>query len=171
MFSRLTYIRPAKTAKEDSMTDQDLAAQIISLTATLYRVSCGLLHSEADREDAVQTAIEKAWRKAKSLRDESKLKPWLIRILINECYSIGRRRLREIPTETLPDAIAPEHGDDGLREALTALPQIVRLPIVLHYMEGFTIAQIASLLHCPKGTVLSRMDRGRKQLKDLLIRG
>jgi DNA-directed RNA polymerase specialized sigma24 family protein len=38
-------------------------------------------------------------------------------------------------------------------------------------MEGFTIGQIASLLHCPKGTVLSRMDRGRKQLKDLLIRG
>ncbi len=153
------------------MTDQDLGTRIISLTATLYQVSCSLLHSEADREDAVQAAIEKAWRKARSLREESKLKPWLIRILINECYSIGRRRFREIPTETIPESIAPEHGeDDDLHEALTKLPQIVRLPIVLHYMEGFTIAQIASILRCPKGTVLSRMDRGRKQLKNLLLK-
>lgn len=148
-----------------------MGTRIVSLTATLYRVSCSLLHSEADREDAVQAAIEKAWHKARSLRDESKLKPWLIRILINECYSIGRRHLREIPTDTIPESIAPEHGeDDDLREALTKLSQIVRLPIVLHYMEGFTIAQIASMLRCPKGTVLSRMDRGRKQLKNLLLR-
>lgn len=153
------------------MTDQDLGTRIISLTAALYRVSCSLLHSEADREDAVQAAIEKAWLKAKSLREDSKLKPWLIRILINECFSIGRRRIREIPTETLPETIAPDHReDDDLREALMTLPQIVRLPIVLHYMEGFTIAQIASMLRCPKGTVLSRMDRGRKQLKNLLLR-
>lgn len=46
------------------MTDQDLGTRIVSLTATLYRVSCSLLHSEADREDAVQAAIEKAWHKA-----------------------------------------------------------------------------------------------------------
>ncbi len=153
------------------MTDQDLGTCIISLTATLYRVSCSLLHSQADREDAVQTAIEKAWRKAKSLREESKLKPWLTRILINECYTIGRRRFREIPTETVPEAAIPDNQEaDDLREALMALPQIVRLPIVLHYMEGFTIVQIASMLRCPKGTVLSRMDRGRKQLKDLLLK-
>lgn len=151
------------------MTDQDLGTRIISLTATLYRVSCSLLHSQADREDAVQAAIEKAWRKAKSLREESKLKPWLTRILINECYTIGRKRFREIPTQTLPEAAIPDNQEaDDLREALMALPQIVRLPIVLHYMEGFTIVQIAAMLRCPKGTVLSRMDRGRKQLKDLL---
>ena len=153
------------------MTDQDLGTRIIALTATLYRVSCSLLKTEADREDAVQAAIEKAWRKAKSLRDESKLQPWLLRILINECYSIGRRRIREIPTDTLPEPAMPDHGEeDDLHEALMALPQIVRLPIVLHYMEGFTIVQISSMLHCPKGTVLSRMDRGRKHLKSLLLR-
>ena len=153
------------------MTDQDLGTRIIALTATLYRVSFSLLHSEADREDAVQAAIEKAWRKAKSLRDESKLKPWLIRILINECYTIGRRRFREIPTDALPEAAIPDCAEAAdLREALMALPQTVRLPIMLHYMEGFSILEIAAMLRCPKGTVLSRMDRGRKQLKDLLLK-
>ena len=76
------------------MNEQELGHRIVTLTATLYRVSCGLLRSEADREDAVQAAIEKAWVKAHSLRDEGRLKPWLVRILINECYSLLRRKGR-----------------------------------------------------------------------------
>ena len=151
------------------MTDQDLGTRIIALTATLYRVSCGLLSTEADREDAVQAAIEKAWKKAKGLRNEAKLNPWLIRILINECYGIGRRRKREFPVETLPETAAPDHEDARyLRDALLLLSPLLRIPLVLHYMEGFSVLEIASLLHCPRGTVLSRMDRGRKQLKDFL---
>ena len=55
-----------------------------------------------------------------------------------------------------------------LADALLCLPPQVRIPLVLHYMEGFSILEIASMLNCPKGTVLSRLDRGRKQLKDLL---
>lgn len=151
------------------MTEQDLGMQIIALTATLYRVSYSLLFTEADREDAVQTAIEKAWKKAKSLRDDKKLKPWLIRILINECHSILRRRKREIPMEALPETALPDHEDARfLHDALLLLSPEVRIPLVLHYMEGFSVMEIASLLHCPRGTVLSRMDRGRKQLKTLL---
>lgn len=151
------------------MTEQDLGTRIIALTAALYRVSCSLLSTEADREDAVQAAIEKAWRKAKGLRDETKLKPWLVRILINECHNIGRRRKREIPVEALPErASRGEEDAHLLADTLLCLPPQVRIPLVLHYMEGFSILEIASMLNCPKGTVLSRLDRGRKQLKDLL---
>ena len=152
------------------MNEQELGRRIVALTAALYRVSCGLLRSEADREDAVQAAIEKAWVKAHSLRDEGRLKPWLVRILINECYSLLRRKGREIPVEELPDQAAP-YADTAyeVREAVLALPADLRLPIVLHYMEGFSIREIASALRCPIGTVLSRMNRGRKQLKDLLM--
>ena len=68
------------------MNEQELGERIVALTPLLYHVSYGLLRNEADREDAVQSAIEKAWRKASLLRDENKLKPWLTRILINECH-------------------------------------------------------------------------------------
>ena len=148
------------------MQDNNLADQIISLTGTLHRVSCGMLARQADREDAVQAAIEKAWRKAATLRDPAKLKPWLIRVLINECHNIGRKASREMPMDILPEAATPDTSStDGLREAVMALGELERMPILLHYMEGFSVAEIAVALRCPKGTVLSRMDRARKHLR------
>ena len=89
------------------MDRQELGQRIVDWTPLLYHVACGLLSGESDREDAVQSAIEKAWRKADSLREPNKLKPWLVRILVNECHEVLRRRKREIPTETLPEESAP----------------------------------------------------------------
>ena len=149
------------------MDKQEMGRQIVALTGTLYRVSYSLLRSEADREDAVQSAIEKGWEKAASLRDESRLRPWLIRILVNECYTILRRYGREYPVEAPRDdaALTADPYDSTLRDEILALPEELRLPIVLHYMEGFPIRDIASALRCPKGTVLSRMNRGRNLIK------
>ena len=146
---------------------QELGPKIIALTDTLYRVSCGLLRNEADREDAVQSAIEKAWRKAAFLRDEQKLKPWMTKILVHECYTILRKTKREIPTDALPETGGVFTNE--ICEAVLTLPEVLRLPIMLHYMEGFSIREISSALKCPQGTVLSRMNRGRKQLKNLLV--
>jgi len=151
------------------MDRQELGQQIIALTSTLYPISYSLLRSEADREDAVQSAIEKGWRKAATLRDERKLKPWLVRILVNECYSILRKNRREFPAETLYTQAEPANpANAALRDEILALPEALRLPIVLHYMEGFSIQEIASALRCPKGTVLSRMNRGRIMIKQNL---
>jgi len=148
------------------MDKQELGQRIVALTGTLYHISYSLLRSEADREDAVQSAIEKGWRKAAALRDERKLKPWLVRILINECYTILRRNSREFPAEMSCNPAAPApNRDSALRDEILALPEPLRLPIVLHYMEGFSIKDIASALRCPQGTVLSRMNRGRSILK------
>lgn len=148
------------------MTDAEFAARVIAMQDTLYRVSTTILPRLCDREDAVQSAIEKAWRKADSLREPDKLKPWLVRILVNECHEVLRRRKREIPTETLPEESAPPPQEQReLRELVMSLPENERLPIVLHYLEGFSVREIAAALRCPKGTVLSRMSRGRRQLK------
>ena len=76
------------------MDRQELGQRIVDWTPLLYHVACGLLSGESDREDAVQSAIEKAWRKADSLREPDKLKPWLVRILVNECHEVLRRRKR-----------------------------------------------------------------------------
>ena len=76
------------------MTSERFAQEIVALTDTLYRVSYSILRQRCDREDAVQNCLEKAWKKRKSLRDERYLKTWLVRILINECYDIHRRRQR-----------------------------------------------------------------------------
>lgn len=149
------------------MNAADMGQRIIGMTDTLYRVSASLLRSEHDREDAVQSAIEIALRRAAMLREDDKLRSWMIRILVNECYAIMRRSKREVPAETIPDATAPEEISD-LRRAVDALPTGLRLPVVLHYMEGFSTKEIARIMRLPKGTVHSRMNKARKVLRDIL---
>ncbi len=148
------------------MTHDDFAARIIAMQGTLYRVTCSILHDHADREDAVQSAIEKAWRKLPSLREESRLQHWMVRILINECYAILRRQKRETPVDTFPDVPAPAGADVDLYQFFTALPDTLRLTMVLHYVEGYEVKEIARMLRLPAGTVKSRLMRGREKLKE-----
>ena len=150
------------------MTNDEFAERIVGMTQTLYRVCYAMLPQAADREDAVQECLKKAWEKRGSLRDERYLQTWVIRILINECHNIQRRAKREAPAEALPDRPAPEGADRELHDALLHLETKLRLPIVLHYMEGYSVAEIARMLRLPAGTVKSRMLRGRKALKDML---
>ena len=147
------------------MTNEDFAARIVEMQGTLYRVTCAILHEHADREDAVQSAIEKAWRKRAMLRDNSRLKPWVVRILVNECYALLRRQKRETPVESLPDSPAPETADPDLYRFFTELPDTLRLTMVLHYVEGYEVKEIAHMLRLPVGTVKTRLMRGREKLK------
>ena len=78
------------------MTKEAFTGGITAMTKTLYRVSCGLLRGEADREDAVQETILRAWEKLDTLKHEEFFQTWVVRILINECRSIGRQRGRVI---------------------------------------------------------------------------
>lgn len=148
------------------MTNEDFAARILSVQGTLYRVTCTLLRDHADREDAVQSAIEKAWRKRGLLRDETRWKPWVTRILVNECHTILRRQKRETPVETIPDAPAPEGSDPDLYRFFTGLPDALRLTMVLHYLEGYSIREVARIQRIPASTVKSRLMRGREKMKE-----
>ena len=148
------------------MTNDDFAARIIQMQGTLYRVTCAILRDHADREDAVQSAIEKAWRKRGLLRDKSKMQPWVTRILVNECYSILRHQARVTPIETLPDGPAPEGADPDLYRFFTTLPDALRLTMVLHYLEGWDVKDVARIQRLPVNTVKSRLMRGREKLKE-----
>ncbi len=148
------------------MTNEDFADRIVAMQGTLYRVTCSILREHADREDAVQSAIEKAWRKLGSLRDESRLKSWMVRILINECYTILRHQKRETPVETIPDSPAPESADPDLYRFFAGLPETLRLTMVLYYVEGYDVKEIAKILRIPTGTVKTRLLRGREKMKE-----
>jgi RNA polymerase sigma-70 factor (ECF subfamily) len=128
------------------LNEHTLEARILAHADLLWRVGCGILRSPQDREDAVQS-----------------------RVMINECYSLLRKKQREIPVERLPET-AEETSPDALilRDALERLPPAQRLPLILHYFEGFSIREVAGILRLPQGTVLSRMQRGREKLKELL---
>ena len=150
------------------MTTEVFAQRIVEMQPTLYRISYSLLRKSHDRDDAVQECIRKAWEKQARLRDDRTMKAWVSRILINECYNILRRSCRESPSEGLPEAKRPPDAHPALHDAVLCLPDKLRLPVVLHYMEGYELAEIAGMLRLPGGTVKTRLMRARKQLRELL---
>lgn len=153
------------------MTSDEFARRVTGMTGMtgmLYRVSRTMLASGADREDAVAEAIRRAWEKRGSLRDERYLETWVVRILINVCRNVCRRRGREVPVETLPEREAPRAGNPELRGAVLQLPESLRLPIMLHYTEGYEVSEISRMLRLPSGTVKTRMRKARLLLRTML---
>lgn len=151
------------------MTKHDFTEYVLAQEQTLYRVSRAMLRQEADQKDAVQETVAKAWAKLGSLRDERYFATWLTRILINECTNITRRRKRIVLMRDWEEDALKAHAEfaepTGIDEALDALPEKLRLPTVLHYMEGFSLLEIRELLHLPLGTVKSRLHDARITLK------
>ena len=149
------------------MTGDAFAKAVTEMVQTLYRVSCSQLSIEADREDAVQETLRRAWEKRASLKNDDYLRTWVIRILLNVCHDIQRERKRMIPTDVFPENASPARNDMDLRGCLLQLEERERIPVLLHYIEGYDVKQIASILRIPQGTVKSRLSRGRSQLKSI----
>ena len=146
------------------MEEERFVSEVRAMERTLYRVARGYLRTWDECADAVQEALCKAWDKRKHV-DESYFRPWLTRIVINECHNIGRRKKRLIPVaeperEPVPEPVLPE-----LADALDTLPEKLRLPLTLHYLEGFSVEEIARILRIPAGTVKSRLHQARSQLR------
>lgn len=142
---------------------QTFTALTLEAENTLYRVAWSILRNDADAEDAVQEAVLRAWEKLDSLREPQYFRTWLTRILIRECYRLRRAGGRIIPLEELPETAAPDKGE--VWNELQSLPEPLRLPVLLHYVEGYSVAETGALLRIPAGTVKSRLSRARSILR------
>lgn len=151
--------------------DQDtFARKVTDMQGGLYRVAASYLRGESDRLDAVSEAITRAWEKRHTLRDERLFRTWITRILIRECVNIQRRQKRSVPVDALPEA-ASEPEDErlgALREALAQLPQRQRTMIVLHYMEGYDVREVARIMGTTKSAVCAGLSRARTRLRETM---
>lgn len=148
------------------MDNEAFTRAILDMSDTLYRVAATQLRQRADQEDAVQECLRRAWEKRHRLREERYVQTWVIRILLNECHRMQRRMARTLPAEDIP-AIHRDEGSE-LKDVLCLVEERYRTPILLHYIEGYGIAETAAMLRIPQGTVKSRLARGRKALKAIL---
>ena len=137
--------------------------------AALYRMAVSILRSPPDAEDAVQQALLNAWA-ARKKASPGLEKAWLMRIVINESLTILRKRRRTLPTEDFPALAAPEADDSAaaLHAAIRALPESLRTPLLLKYMEGMTEKEVAAALALPLSAVKNRLFRARKALQKAL---
>ena len=165
--------------------DRDAFDQLIRPRVDrLYRMAYAITRNEPDARDATQDACVLAWRELPRLRDRAKFDAWLSQILVNAARGVVRRtirvRVRELPMQSgPPDApVRREHGApaetdafadaDAIRRAFTRLDGNTRALLVLHYVEGAPLAQIARATGSPLGTVKWRLSNARKALERAL---
>lgn len=147
------------------MKQAEFAWRIEDVRVRLFKTAMLYLNNEADAMEAVDEAVYKALRGLKRLRDDTLFDTWITRILINECCNELRRRKRTVPMEQLPE----QAGEDGeqlpLRQAIEALPKEMKDVVILRFFSGYTLAQTASILQIPEGTVSTRQRSTLKRLK------
>ena len=150
------------------MDKREFSQRVLAMENRLYRVSCGLLKNPQDRLDAAQEAVIRAWERIGSLRKPEFFETWLTRILINVCYDMLRGRRNVVPLDALAEQPAPEGADRELHAAIQKLNGDLRIVVVLHYMEGYKLREVADLLELPTGTVKTRLARAKKELREQL---
>lgn len=146
------------------MDDRTFSELALGCERKLYRVAHTILRSDADCQDALQEAVFRAWSRRGSLSEARYFDTWLIRILINECRNIQRKAAKRPAVEP-----PPQPADTGeLYDALMALDDKYRLVTELHYIEGYNVSEIASMLKIPQGTVKWRLSQARQRLREAL---
>lgn len=129
----------------------------------LYRLAQSILRHTADAQDAVQQAAVKAWQARDRVRSGNE-RAYFTRIVINECRNIQRQRMRILPVAEFPDeGYMPP--DMELKNAVAALPENLRLPILLKYMEGYSEKEAAQALDITVPTLKARLHKARRQLE------
>lgn len=154
------------------MTKENLGRLILESERQMYLTAKTILHNDQDCGDAIQEAIVKAFQKIDTLRQEKYAKTWLMRILINECYSMLRRESRYVSMEEMKELSSGEAEEkrdySDLYSAVNSLKEELRIPVILYYGEDFSIREIAQILEITEGAVQKRLFRARMQLRDRL---
>lgn len=145
---------------------------------SLFRVAFRLTSNRTLASELVQETYLNAWKNIHSLKDKTKLRSWVFSILRNQYTKILRAEKKAATThDSLEQFVANENTSsqrdeavDRVQSAIGQLDDNHKLPILLVSMEGLSVDEAATILDLPRGTVLSRLHRGRQKLKAILSR-
>jgi RNA polymerase sigma-70 factor (ECF subfamily) len=165
----------------DPALEREFEERVADSTTLAFRVAFAVLRRREDAEDVAQEAFLRARRAFASLRERDRFRGWLVRtafrLALNRKRGEGRRLRREDAhaaqggyerAESVEDEAARAEVRQKVGEAVDALPEKLRVVIVLAAIEGHDVREVARLLDLPEGTVKSRMHKARKVLAERL---
>jgi RNA polymerase sigma-70 factor (ECF subfamily) len=168
---------PGTLVSADEELAREFEARLLDSGTLAFRVAYGVLRHREDAEDVAQESLAKAYRGFARLRDRERFRAWLVRTTWRMALDWRRGDRRRVAREQVaadPDVISTEsvaaeyERAAHLWEAIDALPDKLRLVIVLSSIEGHDTREVASLLRIPEGTVRSRLFLARKALAEKL---
>jgi RNA polymerase sigma-70 factor (ECF subfamily) len=162
--------------------EDDLAlefeARLKDSSALAFRVAFSVLRHREDAEDVAQDAFVRAHRALHQLRDRERFRAWLVRLTWRLALDRRRQDMRRSTREEAPpvgdapiaadDALIAAERGSRLWAAIDALPDKLRLAIVLSAIDGHDVREVARLLRVPEGTVKSRLAHARRRLQEIL---
>lgn len=151
----------------------------LPLQNDLYRFACSITRSEADAMDLLQETFLRAYRGFRSFTPGSNFKAWIVRILKNTHIEMRRKKRQEPLTPEAEAALVregpandeltfPQVMEGEVERAMTKMDPSSRAILLMAYVYGFLYREIAETLDIPIGTVMSRIHRARKRLKEII---
>lgn len=170
--------RQAGWIYDRSVATLDFEQLVEEFYLPLYRFGLSLSRRESDAADLVQQTFFLWASKGHQLRDPTKVKTWLFTSLYREFLGRKRQQDRFVDSETcseavreqtVPPSIVNQLDGDIVQRALFALEDIYRAPLTLFYLEQLSYKEIAETMEVPIGTVMSRISRGKEQMRRALV--
>lgn len=166
-----TYYRQEGQALTFSSGKNRLEAAYESYADMLYRLALSHLGNCEDAEDAVQDVFARYITHAPVFSSAEHERAWLIRVTVNRCHDLARRRALRLTDQLNEQHDLPARQEDTaseLLELLSGISEKYRTVIVLHYLEGFSVEETAEMLRLSPSAVKMRLARGRAALESLL---
>ena len=152
--------------------EEAFANMILYIKDDLYKIAKTRIANETDIEDAIQETMIETYKSIKKLNDPNKFKKWVIKILINKCNRIQRRKYKtdisidEYNVETLKfNNIIDVENKLNFYDIIKILNYEERLIIILYYMEDYSVKEIKSILKMNENTINTHLYRARQRLK------
>ena len=153
------------------MTEQEFTRRVMAMKNQLWHVGRAMLWNDEDAADAVQEAMLTAWKKRRALRDEDRFEAWFIRVFLSRCRDMQRGQIRRRAAMESAARHAAAPSPEEALSALDALPDRLRLPALLHYVEGYSHKEVAGMLGIEPEQVNTRLRQARQRLRQALTEG